>query len=378
MSHSSFDDIFETDDQPRRRPPRRPNRMRGVLPILLVLLVVAGLGFGGYQGYRWVSSNISIGKGGDDFEGDGTGEQIIQVKPGDSGTDIAQTLVDKGVIKSPDRFVALFSNDPEASTITAGSYRLKKGMSSAAALEALLDPANRAGVRVTIPEGSPNAVVFERLSEATGIPVADFEEAAKDYRALGVPENPAKSAEGYLWPGTYDIDEEDDAKAILTMMVDQMKSTLTEKGVPESEWHRTLTIASIVEREARHDEDFGKVVRTIENRLAGKGEANGTPMKLQVDSTVAYAVGDTRTGYSTTPEERQIDSPYNTYKHEGLPIGPISNPGAKSIDATLNPPPGDWLFWVTVNTDTGETKFATTHAEHEKYVKEWREWARTK
>ncbi len=96
-------------------------------------------------------------------------------------------------------------------------------------------------------------------------------------------------------------------------------------------------------------------------------------MKLQLDSTITYFTGSETV--STTDEERATDSPYNTYLHQGLPIGPISNPGLATLQAALDPPEGDWLYWVTVNTETGETKFATTYAEHQEYVKEWQDWA---
>src|SRR5690606_3367149 len=152
----------------------------------------------------------------------------------------------------------------------------------------------------------------------------------------------------------------------------RMRTELAARGVPEDQWHRTLTVASIAGKEARTPEDYGKVARTIENRLAGVGEAGGRPMKLQLDSTVAYVSG--RKAVSTTPEERAVDSPYNTYVHDGLPVGPIANPGGATIDAVQDPPPGDWLYWVTVNTDTGETKFAATKAEHDANVEQWRQW----
>ncbi|MDU2597301.1 MAG: endolytic transglycosylase MltG, partial [Dermabacter sp.] len=177
-------------------------------------------------------------------------------------------------------------------------------------------------------------------------------------------------------PGTYDFHEDDSAADILDTMVSRMTTKLKKKGIPEDKWHETLTIASIVEKEARNPEDYGKVVRTIDNRLAGVGEAGGKPMNLQLDSTVAYfSKSET---ISTTPEQRATDSPYNTYKHPGLPIGPISNPGDATLDAVKNPPEGPWLYWVTVNTDTGETKFAATKAEHDKNVAQWREWAKKK
>ena len=111
-----------------------------------------------------------------------------------------------------------------------------------------------------------------------------------------------------------------------------------------------LTIASIVEAEARRDADRGKVARVVSNRLAKK-------MKLQMDSTVHYVV-QRRGGVATSDAERATKSPYNTYYAKGLPPGPIGNPGRASITAAARPTPGPWLYFVAVNPDTGETRFA--------------------
>lgn len=360
----------------RRRAPRR-SPLRRILPALVVLVVIGGLGVGGVYGYQWLTGSVNIGQAEPtDYEGPGTGEVVIEVQEGDTGTDIARTLVENDVILSTGPFISLFANTPEAASITPGTYRLKMQMSSSAALTLLLDPESLAGFRVTIPEGLRLSDIYPRLSEATGIPVEDFEALTGDPDAIGVPENPAGSIEGYLWPGRYDIPEDATAEQVLTMMWERMKAELEARGIPPEQWHSTLTIASIAEKEARTPEDYGKVARTIDNRLAGIGEAGGTPMKLQLDSTVAYVSG--RKAVSTTPEERAVDSPYNTYMRAGLPVGPIANPGAATIDAVLDPPEGDWLYWVTVNTDTGETKFATTKAEHDANVREWQEWAAAK
>ena len=382
--HVSFDELAEDDSNPapsargghgRRRaatPPRRPSLLRSALPVMLVVLVLGGLGFGGVQGYRWLTSNISVEQEATDYPGPGTGEAVIEVAEGDSGTDIAATLVEADVIKAPGPFVTAFSNTPDASNIEPGLYRLQQQMPAAEALTMLLDPASLAGHRVIIPEGYRASQIWETLSTATGIEVADFEAAAADYTALGIPENPADSLEGYLFPARYDIPEEATAEEVITMMWERTESELTALGVAPEDFHRVLTLGSLVEKEARHPEDQGRVVRTIENRLAGVGEAGGTPMRLQLDSTVTYFTGSDIV--STTPEERATDSPYNTYLHPGLPIGPIASPGAAALEAAVNPPEGDWLYWVTVNTQTGETKFATTYAEHEQNVQEWRDW----
>ncbi|WP_010534650.1 endolytic transglycosylase MltG [Brachybacterium squillarum] len=377
----SFDEIAEDQHRgPDRsghshrgtRSPRR-NPFRALLPVLLVLLVVGALVAGGITGYRWLTSNVSVEAEETDYPGPGSGEAIVQVDDGDTGTDIAETLVEQDVILSTGPFVTLFTNTPDASGIEPGLYRLKQQMTSADALDMLLDPANIAGHRVIVPEGLRATQIWELIAEETQIEVEDLEAAAGDYTSLGIPENPADSLEGYLWPGRYDITEEATAEEVITMMWERMETELDELGVAEDDRHRVLTLASIAEKEARDPDDYGRVIRTLENRLEGIGEADGEPMNLQLDSTVAYFTGSET--ISTTPEQRAEDSPYNTYLHAGLPVGPISNPGEATLQAAIDPPEGDWLYWVTVNTETGETKFSATFDEHEQNVEEWRDWA---
>ncbi|ATG51946.1 ABC transporter substrate-binding protein [Brachybacterium vulturis] len=376
----SFRELAETQGEPkqsaehgRRRAPRRGGFLRRTLPVLLVLLVVGGLAYGGFEGYRWITSNVSVENEAQDFEGPGHGEVEVEVASGDTGAEIANTLVEQGVIKATGPFVNLFSNTPDASTIEPGIYSLRLEMTSADALNALMDPSNLAGHRVIIPEGKRLSEIWEVLAAETEIPVEDFEAAAEDYTSYGVPENEAGSLEGYLWPGRYDIYEDDSAEDVIATMWSRMEEQLTAREIPEDQWHRTLTIASLAEMEVRRPEDYGKVVRTIENRLEGVGEANGSPMKLQFDSTVHYATGKSGS-VATTDEERASDDPYNTYRHAGLPPGPIASPGAGALDAAVDPPAGDWLYFVSVNGETGETKFAATWAEHTENVEEWQAW----
>jgi UPF0755 protein len=129
-----------------------------------------------------------------------------------------------------------------------------------------------------------------------------------------------------------------------------------------------VTVASIVQSEARNASDFPKVARVIYNRL-DRG------MPLQMDSTVHYAVG--KSGQlTTTDEDRASSSPYNTYRFPGLPPGPIASPGDAALKAALHPADGDWIYFVTVNPDTGETKFAVTNAQHQRNVAQLREFCR--
>jgi UPF0755 protein len=126
-------------------------------------------------------------------------------------------------------------------------------------------------------------------------------------------------------------------------------------------------MASIIEKEARLKDDFYRVSRVFSNRIK-------VGMHLQSDATVSYGSGGTTV--TTTDAERADPNGYNTYVHAGLPVGPISAPGATAIDAALNPTKGDWLFFCTVNLKTGETVFSETMAQHEVAVAQWQRWMR--
>jgi UPF0755 protein len=130
--------------------------------------------------------------------------------------------------------------------------------------------------------------------------------------------------------------------------------------------YQALVVASIIEREVRRDEDRPKVARVIYNRLA-------EGMRLEMDSTIHYLVNESGKVF-TSAEQRKIDSPYNTYLKKGLPPGPISSPGRKSMEAAVNPAEGDWLFFVAVNLDTGETEFNSTLEGHNASRRKLNEW----
>jgi UPF0755 protein len=151
-------------------------------------------------------------------------------------------------------------------------------------------------------------------------------------------------------------------------MVNRGKQAFIDLDIPQAQLRDVVIKASIVQAEARQKKDMGKIARVIDNRLARK-------MNLQLDSTVSYATNDF--GVTTTAAQRRSTSRYNTYRYAGLPAGPIGNPGEEALKAVLDPTPGSWIFFVAVNPDTGETKFAQTQAEHDAYVKEFQAWLRT-
>lgn len=353
------------------RPPHRhassrhhdSSKASKLLVPLIALAALCGLGFGAYQLASPLLEKV-LSSSVEDYPGPGSGEAVVVVNPGDSGSVIARSLVDAGVIASTAAFVEASNADPAAAAaIQPGEYTLLQEMRAADALAALNDPANRyLGERVTIREGLWKSEVFAALSQATGIPVADYEAAAQNADAIGLPEQAGGDVEGWLFPATYTLRTDESAESHLGTLVAETKKQLAAAGVPEAEWQRTLIVASMVEGEARDPEAAGKVARVIENRLADP--AGPTVGFLQMDSTVNYAL-QKRGNLTKTEYDAAKSNPYDTYAFKGLPPGPIGSPGRMAIDAAANPPEGPWFFFVTVNLDTGETLFAATWEEHQ-------------
>ena len=156
-------------------------------------------------------------------------------------------------------------------------------------------------------------------------------------------------------------------------MVAATKKQLDDLGVPAADREKILTKASILEREVRNPEYLPMVSRVIDNRLADtNGETRGL---LQMDSTVLYGVG--KTGGIPTAEDLAADNPYNTYRNPGLPPSPISQPSSQAINAAIHPAEGNWLYFVTVDLDSGETLFAATHDEQTQNTKRLEEYCST-
>ncbi|HYN67881.1 MAG TPA: endolytic transglycosylase MltG [Ornithinibacter sp.] len=352
-----------------RRPPRRSNRRWLVL--LLAVVLVGGACYAAFSVLSPMVSGLFSQSESGDFAGPGEGQVDVVVEPGQTGEDIATTLRDAGVVKSRTAYLEVAASDPKrAAAIQPGSYVLLKGMRAQDAFDALADPANRDVNRTTIREGLWTAETFAALSKSTGVPVEEYEKAAKDTKAIGLPKEAKGKVEGWLFPSSYEFSDEATATEQLKAMVAQTVKVLEGAEIPRKDWQRTLTIASIVEGEVNGDADRAKVARVIFNRLDDGPPNYGL---LQMDSTVHF-IAQERGKAGTTNEQRASDSPYNTYKVQGLPPGPIGNPGEASIGAAANPADGDWHFFVTVDPGTGETKFAATQEEHDRNVQEFQAW----
>jgi UPF0755 protein len=333
--------------------PRRPKRSRKLMAIVIASLLVVGGSLFLFRGaVRSVLDSIT----GVEYSGNGNTVIDFKVALGASGEDVARELVAKDVTKDLSSTLRhIYASNP---TFFPGTYRMPTQISSDRAIEILTDPSQIVVNRVTVREGLRLSGTFKALSAGTGIALTDFEEAAKDASSFGIPKE-APSLEGYLFPATYELDPDLTAKDILELMVQRTKDQLIEDGVAKKDWHRTLTLASIVQMEARQTQDFYKVSRVFLNRIA-------VGMHLQSDGSTV----------NTTVAERNDPNRYNTYRYPGLPIGPIAGAGAIAIDAALHPASGDWLYFCAINLKTGETVFSATYAEHLKAVELWRKWMR--
>lgn len=312
----------------------------------------------------------TFGGGGEssDYEGAGTGSVSITVSRGESLTKIGNTLEAAGVVKSVESFTSAAANNEASTTIGPGQYTLKSQMSGESALLLMLDPASRAASRLVLPEGLRLEETVALAASATGIPTSDFERVLEEPEALSLPNWAQNRPEGFMFPATYDLVGDENAEAILSALVDRFNQSATSIDLEARAAqagrspYEILTVASLLEGEVI-PEDFSKVAAVVYNRLEAK-------MPLQFDSTVSYALGLDELQLSA--DQLETDSPYNTYKVTGLPPTPINSPGESALEAALSPAKGKWLYFVTVNPDTGETKFAKSYEKFLRLKAEYR------
>lgn len=344
---------------------RRSQRRKNVVSFLVMALALVLLIGGAIVFIRPLLTHEEPES--NDFAGPGQGAVEIVVAEGDSGAAIGQTLTDAGVVKTPEAFVSAYRANPNATSIQAGTYELEEGMRAVDAVAALLDPARRADLRLTVPEGWTLEQIYDRMADLFGVPVDEVTAAADDLAKEKLPEAAGGDLEGWLFASTYTINPDDTPTSVLTTMLDKMISELDARDIPEGDRQEVLIKASIVEKEVP-EQYWGQVARVIENRLDGcSGDG-----RLGMDTTYVYRLG--KKANDITGDEWRKDDPYNGREVAGLPPTPIGAPSGGAIDAVLDPPAGDWCYFVTVNLETQETKFASDLEQHNKYQQEYREW----
>lgn len=298
----------------------------------------------------------------------GRGRPVTVEVPKGSSTDrIAAILDDEGVVGSA-RLFRLYVRIKGKGPFQAGSYTLHQEGSFADVVAALEAGPKSDARRLTIPEGLTLRQVAERVGQLPGRSAERFLDVAGSGAVRSRFQPPGSSnLEGLLLPETYAIGEKDDERAILERMVRSFDTVAAQAGIEDVSQgglidpYQAVIVASLVEREGRVPEDRGMIARVIYNRLR-----RGTP--LQVDATVIYALG--RAGEKDVrvlTKDLAVDSPYNTYKVQGLPPTPIASPGRAALEAAIDPPDGPWLYYVVVE-PSGKHAFATTLAEHNRNI----------
>ncbi len=351
----------------RRRRQGSKDRRRSIIAFLVMVLVFGGLGGAGWYGYGEVKDFFTA----EDYAGQGTGEAVVQVDEGDTVTDIANTLFKADVVKSAKAFTNAAEDNPASTSLQPGTYSLRKQMKASAALTLMLDPASKSVKSFLIREGLTVKEILPLISKQTGIPVADFDAAAKDPTALGVPDWASAKAgtppplEGFLFPAKYEVGKKDTAKSILTAMVAKTLQVMEDDGFLKAAEGLNLTprelliVATLVEQEGVQV-DFAKIARVVYNRLK-----EGT--ELRFDSTTQYWLIQTGKGRKAIVGDKQLKDPANNYSttlNDGLPPTPISNPGKAAIDAAANPEEGNWLYFVVTEKD-GRSSFTDDLAVHQ-------------
>jgi uncharacterized YceG family protein len=284
----------------------------------------------------------------------------MTVKSGTTASEISERLTQLGVIDSRFRFWWLMKLQGDAGKFKTGTYAFKPHMDEQAVLDKLV-AGDTTIVKFTIPEGFGVKEIAKRLADEGLVDEQDFLEKAKTYAPYDYMKklpNERYAAEGYLFPDTYEIQSDVTPELIMKMMTQDFDSRLTPAMRQQAasmglSIHDLVTLASLVEKEARYDEDRPIIAQVFLKRLQ-------MGMPLQSDTTLQYLMAGPKENVSIA--DTKIDSPYNTYQHEGLPPGPIASPGMKAINAVLHPAATDYLYFVADH--DGHNHYAKTYEEH--------------
>ncbi|HDZ86399.1 hypothetical protein LCGC14_1082300 [marine sediment metagenome] len=285
----------------------------------------------------------------------------IVIPEGSSVNDITKILEEKEIVTNGLVFKFYVFASGETEKLLPGRYILNKSSAYRQIIADLVEGPKRISYKVTIPEGFTLKQIGKRLSKTGGLSNKEFTVMADDsrlYKYDFLKYNKAGHLEGYLFPETYTLDAETQVAEVINMMLRQFekeyKSLKKTKTPVKLDLHQIVTVASLVEREAKLKEERPFIAGVIYNRLKKK-------MKLEIDATIQYALKERKK--KITLKDLEIDSPYNTYKHVGLPPSPIGSPGIDSLKAALNPAKRNYLYYVLVDEKTGKHFFTNNYQE---------------
>lgn len=346
--------------QPDPQDPYRSSRKRGLvrLGIFITVLVVLMAGTGLYV------RSAARGSGGP------SKPVAVVIPPGASASQIAGVLAQKDVIRNAWLFKLMARWDGRADSLKPGEYQLRTGMSFGEVLDVLDAGPKIELTRITVPEGKIIPEVLAIIRDKTKLSANAFKAEIESGR-YRLPIMPAgsKNLEGLLFPKTYDIEKDMTEGEVLQMMLDQFAretsaldfSLAKPRGLSP---YQVLVLASLVEREAKIDEDRAKIAGVMYNRLR-RG------MRLQIDATVQYAIYQKTGRYKPrlTYADYEISSPYNTYQIDALPPAPIASPGFASLSAALKPATTDAIYYVLCDKRGGHA-FARSADEFDRLKRE--------
>lgn len=361
------------EGQQRSRPRKKRKRL-GSWGILIYVVCVLGASvlLAGVS-WMWANDILALNKA--------PLTAVVEIKEGDTVDQVADKLKDAGLIEY--KFVfKLFCSFTHVSgqageddaKITPGSYELNTDMDYRALISSMgSSSANRLTTTVTIPEGTTEAQIFEMLEKAGVATVEDLEETAANYDfkfsfLQGVlPLGDAKRLEGYLFPDTYDFYMGEDPLTVINKMLVNFDRRFTDEMRAEAEANGysvrdIVIIASMIERET-DGSDRATISSVIYNRW--QNTSAETAGYLGVDATLVYALGRT-----ITQDDYTADTPYNTYTNQGLPPGPISNPGMASINAAMEPESTNYYYYALGN--DGTHSFFRTLSEQQNFIAQQR------
>ncbi len=333
--------------------------MKKALLVLAALVVIAGLAIAGreilqpYRGY--------------------TGQIIVEIPPGMQAPEVASRLVEQGVLAHRWPFLLIYGAYRWRRHLKAGEYLFDQPMRPLDVYRKLI----RGEVyfrTVVIPEGSNRFDIARILQQRLGIAPDEFLRVSGDPSPIRDLDPQAPSLEGYLFPDTYRFEYHSTATHIAMTMLARFREVLRQNfqqdlSQPGETLHQIMTLASLVEKETPDPNERAIVAQVFELRLQKK-------MLLQCDPTVAYAAEMAHLPAAPITEgDLNLQSPYNTYVHTGLPPGPICNPGKASILAAVHPASTHYLYFVSNN--QGGHRFATTLAEHQRNVARYRKQVAT-
>lgn len=325
--------------------------MRKALRYILILAIIGVLIIGGGLGALYLIPNTFA-------QDDGT--QVLVIEKGQTGSEIADMLFERGLIRSTQGFKLWLYLSGTNDKLQTGHYQIPNKV-TVRELISLLQEGHVESIRVTIPEGYTVGDIAIVLEKNQIMKSKDFLAEAKTYVPYPYMKGTKPATypvEGFLFPSTYEIPVGATPREVIQMMADEMNRYLTpavKKQIQAQHMsiHDFVTLASIVERESLFDADRPTIAGVFKKRLA-----HGIP--LQSDATISYVLGYAKE--NVTIGDTQLQSPYNTYVSKGLPPGPIANPGKKSLDAVLHSENTDYLYFVADK--EGHNHFSKTYEEH--------------